>query len=120
MSTHEKYFSRRSVASRSARMAEEISGCKWSLTVYQLLAAGINRPGAMVRSVEGLSTKVLNECLRKNQRFGIIERIAYFEIPPRVEYVLTPFGMKFLRIVDELHKLHDEIDKDLPQRRRRA
>lgn len=120
MSTHEKYFSRRSVASRSARMAEEISGCKWSLTVYQLLAAGINRPGAMVRSVEGLSTKVLNECLRKNQRFGIIERIAYFEIPPRVEYVLTPFGMKFLRIVDELHKLQDEIDKDLPQRRRRA
>jgi hypothetical protein len=36
------------------------------LTVYQLLANGIKRPGEMVRSVEGLTTKVLNECLRKN------------------------------------------------------
>ena len=102
MSTHAKFLPRSSVASRSARMVEQISGCKWSLTVYQLLAAGINRPGAMVRSVEGLSTKVLNDCLRKNQRFGIIERIAYPEVPPRVEYVLTPFGTKFVRIVDEL------------------
>ena len=108
------FFSRRSVASRGARMVEEIAGCKWSLTVYQLLAAGINRPGAMVRSVEGLSTKVLNQCLRKNQRFGIIERIAYPEVPPRVEYVLTPFGAKFVRIVDELKKLHGEIERTMP------
>ena len=109
MSTHAKFLPRNSVASRSARMVEQISGCKWSLTVYQLLAAGINRPGAMVRSVEGLSTKVLNDCLRKNQRFGIIERIAYPEVPPRVEYVLIPFGTKFVRIVDELKKLNDEV-----------
>ena len=63
----------------------------------------------MVRSVEGLSTKVLNSCLRKNIDFGIIERIAYPEIPPRVEYVVTPFGKKFVRILDELEKLQDEI-----------
>ena len=112
MSTHKKFLSRESATSRSARMIERISGCKWSLTVYQLLAAGINRPGAMVRSVEGLSTKVLNECLRKNQRFGIVQRIAYQEVPPRVEYVLTPFGAKFIRIVDELKKLHGEIDRE--------
>lgn len=54
-------------------MVEAIYGCKWSLTVYQLLAHGINRPGEMVRSVEGLTTKVLNECLRKNLEFGILE-----------------------------------------------
>ena len=42
-------------------MVETIYGCKWSLTVYRLLANGINRPGEMVRSVEGLTTKVLNE-----------------------------------------------------------
>ena len=50
-------------------MVETIYGCKWSLTVYQLLANGINRPGEMVRSVEGLSTKVLNECLKRNVEF---------------------------------------------------
>jgi DNA-binding HxlR family transcriptional regulator len=120
MSTHAKFLPRNSARSRSARMVEQIAGCKWSLTVYQLLAAGINRPGAMVRSVEGLSTKVLNECLRKNQRFGIIERIAYQEVPPRVEYVLTPFGAKFVRIVDDLRKLHGEIEREMARPRRHA
>ena len=90
-------------------MVETIYGCKWSLTVYQLLANGINRPGEMVRSVEGLTTKVLNECLRKNMDFGIIERIAYNEVPPRVEYVVTPFGVKFTRILGDLEKLQNEI-----------
>jgi DNA-binding HxlR family transcriptional regulator len=64
----------------------------------------------MVGSVEGLSTKVLNSCLRKNVEFGILERIAYPEIPPRVEYVVTPFGEKFIRILDELEKLQQEIE----------
>jgi DNA-binding HxlR family transcriptional regulator len=94
-------------------MVETIYGCKWSLTVYQLLASGINRPGEMVRSIEGLTTKVLNECLRKNVEFGIIERIAYNEIPPRVEYVVTPFGTKFIRILDEIEKLQGEIASEI-------
>lgn len=109
MTHQEKLFSRGSAPERSARMVETIYGCKWSLTVYQLLASGINRPGVMVRSVDGLTTKVLNECLRKNMEFGIINRIAYDESPPRVEYVITPFGMKFIRILDELEKLQSDI-----------
>ena len=90
-------------------MVETIFGCKWSLTVYQLLAVGINRPGEMVRSVEGLSTKVLNECLRKNTKFGILERVPYNEVPPRVEYKVTEFGGKFIRILDALEKLQNDI-----------
>lgn len=93
-------------------MVETIFGCKWSITVYQLLTKGINRPGDMVRSVDGLTTKVLNACLRKNMEFGIIERIAYDESPPRVEYVITPFGTKFIRILDELEKLQTEISNE--------
>ena len=95
-------------------MVESIFGCKWSLTVYQLLANGINRPGEMVRTVEGLSTKVLNDCLRRNIDFDILERIAYNEVPPRVEYKVTAFGEKFLRIVDELEQLQEDIVQHLP------
>lgn len=109
MSDKQKKFSCASVPERSARMVERIYGCKWSLTVYRLLANGIHRPGEMVRSVEGLTTKVLNDCLRKNLEFGIIERISYDESPPRVEYTVTPFGQKFIRILDELDKLESEI-----------
>lgn len=109
MENQGKIFSRKLAPDQSASMVEAIYGCKWSLTVYQLLAKGINRPGEMVRTVEGLTTKVLNSCLRKNIEFGIIERIAYPVIPPKVEYVVTPFGNKFLRILNELEKLQDEI-----------
>lgn len=99
----------------TARMVETIYGCKWSLTVYQLLADGINRPGKMVRSVEGLTTKVLNGCLKKNTEFGILERIAYPEVPPRVEYKVTPFGTRFIRILDELEELQRELESELKQ-----
>lgn len=104
-----KVFLRNSAPERSARMIEAVFRCKWSLTVYQLLAEDINRPGEMVRSVEGLTTKVLNECLRKNIEFGIIERIEYNEVPPKVEYIATPFGKKFIRILDELKELQKEM-----------
>ncbi len=113
MKTQEKIFSRKSAPERSARMVETIYGCKWSLTVYQLLVNGINRPGEMVRRVDGLTTKVLNECLRRNTKFGILERIAYNEVPPRVEYKVTQFGTKFIRILDELEKLQSEIEDEI-------
>lgn len=64
----------------------------------------------MVRSVGGLSTKVLNECLRKNTKFRILERVSFHEVPPRVEYQVTEFGQKFIRILDQLDQLQVEIN----------
>ena len=110
MTGREKKISRVSAPERSARMVEAIYGCKWSLTVYRLLANGVNRPGEMVRSVDGLTTKVLNDCLRKNVDFGIISRVAYPETPPRVEYEITAFGRKFIRILDQIESLQHEIE----------
>ena len=100
---------RKSAPEQAARLVETIFGCKWSLTVFNLLANGINRPGEMVRSVEGLSTKVLNDCLRKNVEFGILDKQSYPEIPPRVEYQVTPFGDKFLKVVEQIETLQDDI-----------
>jgi len=113
MNNKEKKFSRKVAPQSSARMVETIYGCKWSLTVYQLLAAGINRPGEMVRSVEGLSTKVLNQCLKRNVEFGILDKVVYNELPPRVEYQVTDFGEKFLTVLEQLEALQQEIDRDL-------
>ncbi|MCE0721717.1 MULTISPECIES: winged helix-turn-helix transcriptional regulator [Legionella] len=97
---------------KTATMVETIYGCKWSLTIYALLREGINRPGEMVRSIDGLTTKVLNQCLRKNIEFGILDRKTFHEIPPRVEYFVTPFGEKFLKILDEIEELNRSIDPD--------
>jgi DNA-binding HxlR family transcriptional regulator len=107
-------FSRKSAPEQTARMVETIFGCKWSLTVYHLLANQINRPGEMVRSVEGLSTKVLNSCLRRNIEFGILERLEFSQVPPRVEYKVTHFGDKFIRVLNEIEQLQLDIDLGSP------
>ena len=110
MNNNEKLFSRKTAPQSSARMVEAIYGCKWSLTVYQLLSSGVNRPGEMVRNVEGLSTKVLNQCLKRNVEFGILDKVVFNELPPRVEYQVTEFGEKFLAILEQLEALQEEID----------
>jgi DNA-binding HxlR family transcriptional regulator len=108
----EKKIIRKAPPEQTARMVETIYGCKWSLTVYQLISNGVNRPGEMVRQVEGLSTKVLNTCLKRNTDFGILEKAIYNELPPRVEYSVTTFGQKFIRILDDIEKLQAELDQE--------
>jgi len=74
------------------------------------VAKGIQRPGALERHIEGISAKVLSDRLRHFTRAGIFERIQYPEIPPRVEYRLTAFGRKFLRLLQEVEKLQAELN----------
>lgn len=94
---------------KTSRMIETIYGCKWSLTIFQLIKEGIIRPGEMVRNVEGLSTKVLNTCLKKSIEFNILEKKIYQELPPKVEYSFTFFGKKFLAILDQIESLEKEV-----------
>lgn len=93
-----------------AAMIESVVGCKWSIRVLSLVRNGVHRPGAMTRAVAGLTTKVLSERLDKFLRFGVLERVQYPEIPPRVEYRFTPFGERFVSLIDAVRSLQDEID----------
>lgn len=94
-------------------MVESVIGCKWSLAVLTAIKQGVVRPGAISRTCEGLSAKVLNERLRKLTAFGILQRVEFAEIPPHVEYHFTDFGYRFLKIIDEAEKLQEEVDKNL-------
>lgn len=89
-------------------MVEDIVGCKWSLSIIDMLDQGVNRPGAMTREQDGLSTKVLNERLKKLMKYKIIKKMEFDEIPPRVEYHFTDFGKKFSSILSDIRKLEDE------------
>ena len=95
----------------SFRMVEDIIGCKWSLTVIDLIREGINRPGKMESQVNGLTTKVLNERLRKLVRYGIATKKVFPESPPRVEYTLTEFGSMFVEILDSIVALDCEFSE---------
>ena len=95
-----------------ASMVETIVGCKWSVRLLQLCADGHMRPSAFLRGVPGPSAKVMNERLRKMIRFGIVQRTVFGEKPPvEVEYLLTPFGRRFLGILDEVRRLQEAVDK---------
>jgi DNA-binding HxlR family transcriptional regulator len=95
---------------RIGRMVEAIVRCKWSLTVLDLVGRGVTRPGAMERSTEGLSAKVLNECLRRLVAFRVLDRRAYPEIPPRVEYALTALGAGIRATLDALDALEPAFE----------
>ncbi|MBL8516069.1 MAG: helix-turn-helix transcriptional regulator [Betaproteobacteria bacterium] len=90
-------------------MLESIIGCKWSLTVLSLVRQGVRRPGEMEHAIDGLSAKVLNERLVKLMRFGVLAKETFPEIPPRVEYRLTPFGEEFVKLVDEVDALQAKL-----------
>lgn len=94
-----------------AGIVEDVVGCKWTLRILGCIRRGTNRPGAIQRKLDGLTTKVLNERLRKLARFGVVSRTAYPEIPPRVEYNLTPLGRRFARLLDQVEDLQAEIDQ---------
>ncbi len=99
-------------APRVARMVEDIVGCKWSLSVLDLVSRGISRPGAMQRSIPGLSTKVLNERLRKLLKYGLIEREVFMEVPPHVEYRLTALGRRFERLLAQIRELEATLEPE--------
>jgi DNA-binding HxlR family transcriptional regulator len=96
-----------------ASMVESIVGCKWSVRLLELIASECRRPSAILRSCPGLSAKVMNERLRKMRRFAIVQRTVLGEKPPvQVEYALTGFGRRFIRILEEVHKLQEAVDHE--------
>lgn len=99
-----------------ASMVESIVGCKWSVRLLKIIADGPCRPSALLRACPGLSAKVMNERLRKMTRFGIARRTVLGEKPPiEVEYRLTPFGRRFMRILAEVQRLQESLNQgDFP------
>jgi len=71
---------------------------KWTLLVVTQLANGPMRTAEIRRGVEGVSEKMLIQTLRKLETFGLVSRKAYPEVPPRVEYRLTPLGRSLARL----------------------
>ena len=77
-------------------------GDKWSLLVIYMLE---QRPtqrarfSELKRSIPGISQRMLTATVRSLERDGLLTRDVYAEVPPRVEYELTPLGRQFLQPV---------------------
>ena len=67
-------------------------GSKWKLLIMRNLMERSWRFNELQKSLEGISQKALTEALRSMQADGLVNRTAYPEVPPRVEYSLTELG----------------------------
>jgi DNA-binding HxlR family transcriptional regulator len=67
-------------------------GDKWTVLIIGLLEDGAKRFSELQRSIGGISQKMLTQTLRNLERDGLVNRTLYAEVPPRVEYTLTPSG----------------------------
>nr|WP_204745270.1 helix-turn-helix domain-containing protein [Glycomyces paridis] len=74
-------------------IAIDVVGGKWKMHLMWVLAEGPVRFGQIRRKLDGVSEKVLAENLRQLEASGIVHRELYAEVPPRVEYSLTPLGL---------------------------
>jgi len=75
-------------------------GDKWSVSVIHLLdEAGTLRFNELRSQVEGISQRMLTVTLRGMERDGLVTRKVYPEVPPRVEYSLTPLGRTLRQLV---------------------
>ncbi|WP_426362451.1 winged helix-turn-helix transcriptional regulator [Streptomyces sp. E-08] len=67
-------------------------GDRWTVLVVTTLAEGPLRFTALHERIDGVSQRMLSQTLRALTRDGLVTRTAYAEMPPRVEYALTPLG----------------------------
>ena len=70
----------------------QLIGSKWKLLILRNLLVRPWRFNELQRDLEGISQKVLTDSLRGLEADGIITRTVYPEVPPRVEYALSPLG----------------------------
>jgi DNA-binding HxlR family transcriptional regulator len=75
-----------------ARAVLEVLAEKWALLLVHMLANGPARTAQLRRRIGGISDKMLIQTLRRLERNGFVERRAFPEVPPRVEYSLTALG----------------------------
>lgn len=82
---------------------------KWKAVILCHLSQGPKRFLELQRITHGVSQKILSERLRDLEEDGLIERIVYAEIPPKVEYILTEKGVELipaLQIIEQWSKKH--------------
>jgi DNA-binding HxlR family transcriptional regulator len=72
--------------------AVDLVGGKWKALILWALHAERQRFGELKRLIPGVSEKMLIQQLREMEADGLVHREVYHEVPPKVEYSLTPFG----------------------------
>lgn len=82
----------------------EMVGGKWKTIVLWYLRKDMKRFSELRRHIPGITEKMLSMQLRQLEKDGFVSRKVHAEVPPRVEYTLTPQGRTLLPLLEEIAK----------------
>jgi DNA-binding HxlR family transcriptional regulator len=84
-----------------------IIGGRWKPAILCRLRHGTMRYGELKKDIDGISERMLVAQLRELEVDGLVERIVYAEVPPRVEYRMTPMGKSIESVLDAMSNWGD-------------
>ncbi len=92
----------------SVELTLSVIAGRWKVMIIHQLLEGTKRFNQLQRELSGITHRTLAKQLREMEETGLVERRDYKEIPPRVDYRLTPLGMS---LKDILFAMHDWAEK---------
>ena len=84
------------------RMTADLVGYRWTTLIVRDLLPGKKRYSELLRSVTGISPRLLAERLRQLEEAGLVTRTVFPTIPPTTEYALTDMGMELRTVIAEM------------------
>ena len=87
----------------------KIIGSKWTILILNSLLDGTKRFGELERSVGEINPKTLSKRLQELEKEGYIKKRVYAQVPPKVEYSLTPKGHVFKEVIKSVRTCGGKI-----------
>jgi DNA-binding HxlR family transcriptional regulator len=81
-----------------------VIGGRWKVLILYQLFQRVQRFSELLRALKGITQKMLTQQLREMERHGIVQRTVYPQVPPKVEYRLTPLGETLKPVVNAMCK----------------
>jgi DNA-binding HxlR family transcriptional regulator len=93
--------------------AMRLLGDVWTLMIVHALLGGTRRFGELLEAMGNVSPKTVSHRLKKLEEIGFVQRQAYAEIPPRVEYSLTEKGLALADILEAIRQFGEHYLLDI-------
>lgn len=91
-----------SIPTCPAELTLEFIAGRWKIIILWHLAQGVKRSSQLSQAITGISRRVLTQQLRQMERDGLVSREVFAQVPPRVDYSLTPLGESLMPIVEAM------------------
>ena len=88
-------------------------GDAWTLIIVYTLLSGTKRFGELLQAMGNVSPKTLSQRLKMLEEMGFVQRQAFLEIPPRVEYCLTEKGLALVDIMEAIKQFGQRYLSDV-------